>query len=153
MTDFLDLLFEYRLLRSKEEHLQILLDDHEVTRIHGIENMLRGKSVIGDARRAMPRLMCPRSVQFTMPGRFGAGEIANISGGGAAITTTETLRVGDRTIVRIAAPETGIEYVFPCRVVWTTSARQGNVGIAFDGVPSQTQIAKRPSQAFRRLAA
>ena len=153
MTDFLDLLFEYRLLRSKRDHLQIALDDHEVTRIHGIENMLRGKSVIADARRSMPRLLCPRSVQFTLPGRFGAGEIANISAGGASISTSELLRVGDRTIVRVAAPETGIEYVFPCRVVWTSDAKLGNVGVAFDGVPSQTQIAKRPSQAFRRLAA
>ncbi len=153
MAEFLDLLFEYRLLRSKEEHLQILLDDHEVTRIHGIENMLRGKAPTGDARRAMPRLLCPRPVQFTMPGRFGAGEIANVSAGGAAITTNESLRVGDRTILRIAAPETGIEYVYPCRVVWTSATRGGSVGLAFDGVPSHTQIAKRPSQAFRRLAA
>ncbi|MBK8171649.1 MAG: PilZ domain-containing protein [Sandaracinaceae bacterium] len=154
MTELLELIYEYRLLRAKEEHLQIALEEEERARIRGIESLLMGEtrraSARADSRRAMPRLLFPRAIQFTMPGSFGAGEIANLSGGGAAITTNEVLRKGDRTILRVAVPETGMEYVFPCTVVWTSGSAEANVGIAFTGVPSQTQIARRPSQTFRR---
>lgn len=160
MTELLELIYEYRLLRAKEERLNIALEEEEVARIRGIESLLMGETRrAGDrrradsgveTRRAMPRLPFPRTVQFTMPGSFGAGELANISGGGAAITTNETLRIGDRTILRIAVPETGTEYVFPCTVVWATNRDRANVGIVFDGVPSQTQLSRRPSGAIRR---
>lgn len=144
MHDVLEMIYEYRLLLSKRERLEIPLDDAETARLVALSGLLRGE-VAGprDARRAMPRLPCPGTVEFTLPGGFGLGEVRNVSGGGIAIATAPLPGGLERTIVRIARPAQNVEYVFPCRILWSASAGGAGigptlVGMAFDGVPSVT---------------
>jgi hypothetical protein len=138
MNEFFEMVYEYRLLLAKEEKLAIPLDDDERTRLFGLERLLSGDAPRRDPRRAMPRVASPLGVQFTLAGGFGAGQVLNASGGGLAIATNAPGAVGARTIVRLDVPGTGLEYVFPCRVIWAHDEPQCGMGVAFDGVPSRT---------------
>src|SRR5688500_2335942 len=132
MLHLLDMIYEYQLLRTKEERLQIPLDDEERARVIGLERLLVGDPPPrGEARRKTPRLLEPLPVQFTLPGGFGSGEIRNISGGGMAIVTARPPAIGTRTIVRVADATAGVEYVFPGRVVWRAVDGKPTMGVAF----------------------
>ena len=97
----------------------------------------------------MPRVPSPLSVQFTLPGGFGAGQLRNASGGGLAIVTATPGALGQRTIVRVGIVAAGVEYVFPCRVMWVQKGQQPAMGVAFDGVPSRTHIPSFGGDAWR----
>lgn len=140
MNEFFEMIYEYRLLLAKEEKLAIALDGEERARLLGLEALLSGDAPGRDPRRGMPRVPSPVGVQFTLAGGFGAGQILNVSGGGVAIATSALSAVGSRTIVRLSLPSTGIEYVFPCRVVWVQIDALSGMGVAFDGVPSRTSL-------------
>ena len=149
MNEFFEMVYEYRLLLAKEEKLAIPLDDDERTRLFGLERLLSGDTPSRDPRRAMPRVASPLGVQFTLAGGFGAGQVLNASGGGLAIATTSPGALGSRTIVRLDLPPAGIEYVFPCRVIWMHEDAQSGMGVAFDGVPSRTLMLDPSSGVWR----
>jgi hypothetical protein len=134
MMSLLDVVYEYQLLRAKMETLDIPLDDGERARLVGLASLLRGEDLEGPGVN-MPRVAGPMPVQFTVPGGFAAGEIRAVGGEGFAVGTTRPPAVGMRTIVRVAEPRAGHEYVFPCRIVWTNGPM---MGLAFDGVPTRT---------------
>lgn len=148
MTDLLDMVYEYRLLLSKAERLQIPLDEGETARLMGLARLLEGEAPSKDARRRMPRLPFPSAVQFTIPGGFAIGEVRNVSGGGLSVITRARVDEHARTIVRIARPSEGVEYVFPCRVAWRTIDGLPMVGFEFDGVPSLTSYSAAPRGAW-----
>jgi hypothetical protein len=77
----------------------------------------------------------PLPAELTIPGGFGAGEIHSLSGRGVAIVTNQAIPCGTRTILRIADPDLGLEFVFPGTIVW---GRGKVLGVAFDGEPSRT---------------
>jgi len=139
MDDVFSLLFEYRLLVGKEQ-VGVPLDEHERARLLAAVRLLSGEIPRRD-RRAMPRVPGKVRAQFTLPGGFGEGEVLNVSGGGMALATTQLVDLGTRCIVRIARD--AVEYVFPCRVVWSATDPTPGLGMAFDGLPSQTML--RPS--------
>jgi len=149
MNEFFEMIYEFRLLLAKEEKLAIALDDEERARLLGLERLLSGDAPGRDPRRSMPRVPSPVGVQFTVAGGFGAGQVLNASGGGFAIATTAPGVLGARTIVRVSLPATGIEYVFPCRVVWSQLDAQSGMGVAFDGVPSRTVLRGRNSGSWQ----
>lgn len=149
MNEYFEMVYEYRLLLAKEEKLAIPLDDDERRRLFGLERLLSGDAPVRDPRRSMPRVVTPIGVQFTLAGGFGAGQLLNASGGGLAIATTTTCALGSRTIVRLNLPATGIEYVFPCRVIWRHEETFSGMGVAFDGVPSRTVLLERNSGTWR----
>ncbi len=132
MVHLLDLIHEYQLLKSREEHLGLPLDDEERVRLVGLSRLLHADEVGPDRR--MIRLPSPLPVQFTVPGGFGGGALRNISAGGMAVSVARPPPIGMRTIIRIAESAFGTEYVFPARVVWT-SLLDRCMGLAFDGVP------------------
>jgi hypothetical protein len=134
MRNLFEMIFEYQQLRGKER--LVPLDDDERVRLYGIGQLLSGERV--DAQRRMPRLPSPTSVQFTMPGGFGLGVVKNVSGGGVAIATRRPLEVGARTVMRVE--ENGVEYFFPCKVVWSRSEHNLGMGLAFDGVPTRATL-------------
>src|SRR5687767_2529568 len=150
MLHLLEMIYEYQWLRTKEERLSIPLEDDERARLIGLERLLVSEPPGREARRKTPRLPTPLPVQFTVPGGFGSGELRNVSGGGMAILTVRPPVVGTRTIVRIAEATTGMEYVFPARVVWRTMDARPAMGIAFDGVPSQAPFLAPTRGAWRR---
>jgi len=140
MHDFFEMVYAYRLLLAKEEKLAIPLDADERVELLGLAQLLSGDAPSNDPRRAMPRVPSPLSVQFTLPGGFGAGQLHNASGGGLAIVTATPGALGERTIVRVGLVAAGVEYVFPCRVVWVQKGQQPAMGVVFDGVPSRTLL-------------
>lgn len=143
MNEFFEMIYEYRLLLAKEEKLSITLDSDERARLLGLEGLLSGDAPDRDPRRGMPRVPSPVGVQFTLAGGFGTGQVLNVSGGGLAIATTTLSAVSSRSIVRVSLPATGVEYVFPCRVVWVQTDSLSGMGMAFDGVPSRTTLLGR----------
>lgn len=140
MNEFFEMVYEYQLLLAKEAKLAIPLDDEERTRLFGLERLLSGDAPTRDPRRIMPRVASPLSVQFTLAGGFGAGQVLNASGGGLAFATSVLAPLGARTIVRLGLAASGLEYVFPCRVVWAQREPHSALGVAFDGVPSRTLL-------------
>ncbi|MBN8615018.1 MAG: PilZ domain-containing protein [Deltaproteobacteria bacterium] len=134
MRNLFEMIFEYQLLRGKDQ--LVPLDDDERVRLYGLAQLLQGER--SDAQRQMPRLPYPTGVQFTMPGGFGVGAVKNLSGLGIAIATRKPLSVGARTVVRVE--ENGTEYFFPCRVCWSRKEHSLGMGLAFDGVPTRATL-------------
>jgi hypothetical protein len=114
MRNLLEMIYEHQLLRSKEDHLQIRLDDGERVRLLGLRRLLQGEAVDPRTRRSFMRVKLPMAVQFTLPGGFGSGEIRDLSAGGFCVATPHPPVIGTRIIVRVADPLGGSEYVFPC---------------------------------------
>ncbi len=138
MRNLLEMIYEYQLLRSKERHLSIDLDDAERVRLMGLRRLLQGETIDPTSRRELARVKLPMPVQFTLPGGFENGEIRDLSGGGFCIATQRPPAEGTRIIVRVANPQDGCEYVFPCRVVWRVARGPGRMGVEIDGVPNRS---------------
>ena len=149
MRNLLDMIYEYELLRSKEQDLDIDLDDAERVRFMGLLRLLSGERP--DARnRRFIRVRVPFRVQFTRPGGFETGEVRNLGGGGFCIATRRPPEVGTSVIVRLADPVEGIEYVFPCLVVWRSTNSPGQMGVRLDGVPHKNPMVEEDTGVWRR---
>jgi hypothetical protein len=147
MRNLFDLIYEYQLLRGKQDHLEVPLDESERARLVGLAQMLLGDG--GGARhsesgnRGMPRVPVPTHVEFTQPGGFESGEIKNASGSGLAIATRRPPIEGTRIVVRVEDSAHAVEYFFPCRVIWrrtTDHVAKPGMGLVFDGVPTRTSL-------------
>lgn len=148
MSDVLEAIFEFQLLRSKEQKLDIVLDEGERKRLMGLSRLLQGQKT--DPRRRFARIATSVPVQFTRPGGFESGEVRNVSGGGFVVTTGRPPVPGTRIILRMAHPSEDIEYVFPCRVVWRTERGPGRMGAELDGVPRRCTCATQDTGVWRR---
>jgi hypothetical protein len=136
MKNLFEMIYEYQLLRGKQDRLDVPLDDEESARLVALSRLLTGE--VSNGRRTMPRAPVPARVVFTMPGGFESGEIKNISGSGLAIATAHPPAQGTRLVVRVE--DGGVEYLFPCRVVWRRVASNLGMGAVFDGVPSRASM-------------
>ncbi len=136
MKNLFEMIYEYQLLRGKQDRLDVPLDDDERARLLALSRLLTGEAEGG--RRTMPRAPVPARVVFTLPGGFESGEIKNISGSGVAIATARPPAQGTRIVVRVE--DGGVEYLFPCRVVWRRLASNVGMGAIFDGVPSRAPV-------------
>ncbi|MFO0684566.1 MAG: PilZ domain-containing protein [Sandaracinus sp.] len=136
MKNFFEMIYEYQLLRGKQDRLDVPLDEDERARLVALSRLLTGEADGG--RRTMPRAPVPARVVFTLPGGFESGEIKNISGTGIAIATARPPAQGTRIVVRVE--DGGVEYLFPCRVVWRRLASNLGMGAIFDGVPSRASV-------------
>ena len=150
MRNLLEMIYEYQLLRSKEEYLEIRLDEDERVRQMGLDRLLQGETIDRSSRRRFPRVKLVMPVQFTLPGGFESGEVRDLSGGGLCISCLRPPELGARLIVRIADTREGYEYVFPCRVVWRTATGNRRMGVAFDGVPSRTVLPAEDTGVWQR---
>lgn len=137
MRNVLEMIFEYQLLRSKQDVLGVPLDDDERARLLGLAQLLAGDGDRG--ARAMPRVPFPGPLSFTLPGGFESGELKNLSGKGLAIATARPPAAGSRIIVRLVDATAGCEYFFPCKVVWSRRTQPSGMGVAFDGVPTRSE--------------
>jgi hypothetical protein len=139
--NLLDVVYEFQSLLHKQRSLDIPLDEAEKARLVGLDLLLRGDHA------EMTTLLHPIPAQFTRPGGFGAGEIRSINANGMALVTSHPSLVGTRTIVRIADPLRGVEYVFPGQIVWV----DGNVmGVGFDGMPTAAPFLLPTRTGWRR---
>lgn len=140
MRNFFDLIYEYQLLRGKQDHLEVPLDESERARLVGLAQMLLGELSGDSGKRGMPRVPVPTHVEFTQPGGFESGEIRNASGSGLAIATRRPPIEGTRIVVRVEDTAHALEYFFPCRVIWRRLAGSPGMGLTFDGVPTRTSL-------------
>jgi hypothetical protein len=142
MAHFLELIYDYRLLVARDRLPGVELGAADRVRLFGLKRMLTGESGGRDARE-MPRPRFAAIVQFTVPGGFGAGKVLDISGGGMAVESRQLPDVGTRMLVRVVESHDGVEYAFPCRVVWRSRVRR-RLGLAFDGAPTRTPYLAPP---------
>ena len=139
MKNLFEMIYEYQLLRGKQDHLDVPLDDVETARLAGLGQLLSGDSARA-GRRGMSRVLIPTRVLFTTAGGFETGEVKNLSGSGLAIATRRPPEPGTRIVVRVEDAAEAIEYLFPCRVAWRRVAANLGMGVAFDGVPSRSAL-------------
>lgn len=139
MRHLFDLLYEYQLLKGKQDHLEVPLGEDERARLVGLAQMLLGEHP-ESGRRGMPRVPMPAHVEFTQPGGFERGEVKNASGSGLALATARPPVEGTRLVVRVEDTERALEYFFPCRVVWRRLGPSAGMGVKFDGVPSRSGL-------------
>jgi hypothetical protein len=150
MRNVLETIYEYQLLRAKQDHLGLPLEEDEGARLAGLALLLSGEGTDRTAR-AMPRLPFTGTVSFTLPGGFASGEVKNLSGKGIAIATPRPPAVGTRVLARMLDDRAGAEYFFPCRVVWSRRAPLPGMGVVFDGVPTRNDyVASDDTGAWKR---
>ncbi len=140
MKNLFEMIYEYQLLRGKQDRLEVPLDDVEQARLVGLELLLVGDGGASAGRRAMTRVIAPTRVLFTTAGGFEVGEIKNLSGSGLAIATRRPPEPGTRIVVRVEDGPSAVEYFFPCRVAWRRVTSNVGMGVAFDGVPTRSAV-------------
>ncbi len=138
MRNFFELVYEYQLLKGKQDHLDVPLDETERARLVGMAQMLLGDAGADSGARAMPRVPAPSRVEFTQPGGFESGDIKNASGSGMALATRQPPSVGTRIVIRVQDTRHALEYFFPCRVAWRRLGANAGMGVAFDGIPTRS---------------
>ncbi|MDH5490997.1 MAG: PilZ domain-containing protein, partial [Myxococcales bacterium] len=88
-------------------------------------------------RREMPRSTKPFPISFLRADGFCFGLVADISGVGMKVRTPRPAEVGAEVLVHFPEIESGLEYVFPARVVW---AQERSMGLRFSGVPIRHDV-------------
>ena len=134
-VNLLEMVFDHQLLLSKRDRLGVPLDEAEQLRLVALGRLLAAQANAGG--RSMERVPFPGEVSFTTPGGFESGDVRNVGGAGMAVATARPAPAGTRVVVRIADGLAGVEYFFPCRVVWSRRAPLPGMGLAFDGTPSR----------------
>lgn len=133
MLDMIELVYEFQLLSGKRDVLGIPLTDEERGRLFGLGLIL---DVPADGTAAATvRHDIRGPVQFTTPHGFGVGHVRDLGGSGMTVITRKPLTPGHRTVVRLADPTGGREFVFPCKVIWSRVSGDAAMALAFDGVP------------------
>ncbi len=145
----LDRIYELRMLLAREGELQIPLNDAETVRLARLERALGRRVPSVDERDSETWLPVPLPIQFTAQGTYGSGIVRNLSGGGMAVITSEPPALGQRMVVRVEDQLHGVEYVFPARVISRVVKGLAAMGVAFEGVPSQTRLGNRNSGVWR----
>lgn len=145
----LDRIYELRMLLAREGELQIPLTDTESARLGRLERALGRRVPSVDERDTETWLAIALPIQFTAQGTYGSGIVRNLTGGGMAVITSELPALGQRLVVRIEDQAHGVEYVFPCRVISRVVKGLSAMGLAFEGVPSQTRLGNRNSGVWR----
>lgn len=149
MAEKLERIFEYRVLLSKAHELQIPLSPHEKARLARLQQQLPSEVPALDDRDAYTLLATPLPAQYVCGGRFGAGSVRNVSGGGLAIITSDPPELGQRLIVHVREVQHGIEYTFPCRIIARVLKGVPAIGVAFEGVPNLTRLGGHSSGVWR----
>ena len=144
MLDMIELIFEFQLLSGKRDLLGIPLTDEERGRVYGLGLLLDVASEGGSNQAPLVRPEIKSPVQFTTPQGFGVGHVRELGGTGLTVVTRKPLGPGQRTVVRIADPTGGREFVFPCKVVWSRPGPDPAMGLAFDGVPMRMSFRVPP---------
>lgn len=131
MIDLVETAYEFQHLTARAN-----LSVAEHARVLGLEQLLRGEYL--GKRRATEMLRDnPIPTRFTVKGGFANGNVRSISSGGMALITDRPARIGAYTLLRMVNPDDGLEYTFPCRVVWAC----GRVmGVVFDGLPKKSSV-------------
>jgi hypothetical protein len=146
MGDKLERIYEYRVLHAKQRELQIPLTVSEQARYGELRSQLPDHVPSLDDRDVYTLLKNPLPAQFVAGGRFGSGTLRNGSAIGFAIATEEEPpALGQRLILHVQEPAQAIEYTFPCRVVSRVVRGSPSMGVALEGVPSQTRSLGRTS--------
>lgn len=137
MSDVFQIIYEYQLLRTKEDLLQVPLEDDERARLAGLEQLLRGvdRTMPPQGRRQMPRLWLTVPVSFTFQDKVGAGVLTNLSGGGVGFDSELHCPEGAIILLRVGGPSSDVEYVFPVSIMWTNGRWHG---AKFEGVPTRS---------------
>ncbi len=144
MLDMIELIFEFQLLSGKRDLLGIPLTDEERGRVYGLGLLLDVASEGSGTQAPLVRPDIKSPVQFTTPQGFGVGYVRELGGMGLTIVTRKPLGPGQRTVVRLADPTGGREFVFPCKVVWSRPGPDPAMGLAFDGVPMRMSFRVPP---------
>jgi hypothetical protein len=149
MGDTLARVFEYRVLYAKHRELQIPLTEEEQSRFGMLRRELPTHVPNADEHDAFTLLDEPLSAQYVGAGEFQSGILRNASAIGLAIETTEDPpKLGQRLIVHVQDPDSGVEYTFPVRVIARVVAGLPSMSVVFDGVPSETRALGRASGVF-----
>jgi hypothetical protein len=149
MGEKLERIYEYRVLFAKERELQIPLTPQQTSRMQRLREQLPVRVPSVDDRDPYTLLTTPLPVQFIAAGRFGSGTLRNVSAEGLAIATAEAPELDQRIIVHVQEALHGLEYTFPCRVVSRVVKGVTAMGVAFEGVPTQTRLGGRSSGVWR----
>ena len=149
MGDKLDRIFEYRVLMSKRDHLGIPLTGVETARLERLKGQLSIEVATLDDRDPFTMLSTPLPAQFVVDGQFKGGVVRNVSATGIAVITADPPELGRSLILHVSEPAHGIEYTFPCRVVSRVLSGITSMGLAFEGVPTQTRVGGRRSGVWR----
>ena len=135
MENLLELIHEYRTLRSLETYTEL-----ERARMVGLGRLLGSTPPWGDGgKEKSTQGAASYPVSFAIPGGFARGEIRTLSGAGIVIATKVPPAKGSRLLLRLDDPHAQTSYVFPAVVAFRRLGRWGAFGALFDGEPERTE--------------
>lgn len=135
MDDLLELIHEYRTLRSLDSRTEL-----ERARMVGLGRLLGATPPWGDGgKERSTRGAASYPVSFAIPGGFARGEIRTLSGSGIVVATKVPPPKGTHLLLRLDDPSSHTSYVFPVVIAFRRTGRWGAFGALFDGEPERTE--------------
>ena len=101
-----------------------------------LSQILRGNGAPPEPRDYNPE-ECGMPVQLTSSGGFESAHLVAATRDGMRLLLEHPLTTGTLTVVRVITPRSGLEYTFPCKVIWSDNE---GIGLAFDGAPGRASL-------------
>ena len=145
MHDLFELVFEYRSLLAQRRAEGAALGLMERTRLDALHRLLGREpsdaqgTRPGDAgRRRHARCDVQLSGLLRLGKRGFAVDVQNLGAGGVCVRSPQALRIGERGVLRLTAPDTG--RIYEC-ITETTWVDDDTAGMRFIGAPLEIRLA------------
>lgn len=143
MIDKLDFLVRFWELKARNGSLGEPLAGQEQIELLSLMQLVTADldvPAIGPIER--PKHALP--AQMIGDGTILSVEIRSVAAGAVIVGSASIVPVGAQVILRAADAITGVEYAFPCNVLWVYRGTPAIVALSVDGIPTRRVFAGLP---------
>ena len=143
MIEKLDFLVRFWELKARNESLGEPLDEEEQIELLSLMQLVTGDldvPAVGPVDR--PRGALP--AQLIGDGTILSVEIRLVNAAALVVSCASVLPVGAQMILRAADAISGVEYAFPCKVIWVYRGAPTILALAVDGIPTRAVFVDLP---------
>jgi hypothetical protein len=149
MADKFERIFEYRVLLTRKQELQIPLAREEELRLERLRQQFPEEVPTLDDRDPYTSMSEPLAADVVHSGRFETATVRNVSGGGLALAMNTPPALGQRVLVHVRDARYAFQYTMPGWVVSRVVKGHFGISVAFEGLPSRTPSTSRASGVYR----
>lgn len=144
MIDKLDFLVRFWELKARNASLGEPLAPREQLELLSLMQLVTGDLEIPPAGPVeRPKGALP--AQMIGDGTILSVEIRNVTAAAVIVSCASTVPIGAQVILRAADAISGVEYAFPCNVLWVYRSAPTIMALGVDGIPMRSVFADVPA--------